>query len=445
MTHSFEPAPETPFEHPSWSVNATIYQINTRHFTPEGTLRAAMAHLPRLAELGVGILWLMPVHEIGEVNRKGGLGSPYAVRDYYSVSAELGTVEDLKDFVAAAHDLGLKVILDWVANHTAWDNVLVEQHPEWYSRDWKGDFRPTPWWDWDDIIDLDYSHAELREWMTEAMAWWVREVDVDGYRCDVAGMVPTDFWETVRAVLDEIKPVFLLAEWEARDLHHRAFDMTYGWSWNDALHKIAHGKADLEALRVYYAWDAKAYQRDSIRMLFVSNHDKNAWEGTEYEQFGDALEAAIVLSVASKGMPLIHNGQEAGMDKRLSFFDKDEIVWAEHPMRDLYARLIRLRRDTRALWSGKHGAPMVPVPTTADDRVLAFVRQDDDTKVFAAFNLSPEPVSVAFRESPAPGHYRDFFAPDGSDGSDGSDEQTVEIVEGEPVELGPWDYRLLLG
>lgn len=432
MTDSrYQPAPQTTVTHPDWAKNATIYQINTRHFTPEGTLRAAIEHLPRLAELGVTILWLMPIHEIGEVNRKGRLGSPYAVKDYYSVSSALGTHEDLDAFVTAAHEQGFKVILDWVANHTSWDNVLVEQHPEWYARDWQGNFCPTPWWDWDDIIDLDFDQPGLREYMTQAMAWWVREHDIDGFRCDVAGLVPTDFWATVRRELDAIKPVFMLAEWEARDLHDDAFDMTYAWSWNDSLHKIAHGKEDLTGLRVYYAWDAKAFQRDSIRMLFVSNHDKNAWEGTEYEQFGDALEAAIVLSVASKGMPLVHNGQEAGLDRRLSFFDKDEIEWREDPMFGFYQRLIALRRDTSALWSGEAGAPMVPLSTDADEHVIAFVREDAASRVLAVFNLSPQARAVTLHSSIAEGTYTSF--------ADGS---PVDIANDRPVDLPAWGWLL---
>lgn len=220
----YSPQPEVLIEHPGWSKNASIYQINTRQFTAEGTLVAAEGHLPRLKELGATILWLMPVHEIGEVNRKGTLGSPYAVKDYYSVSYELGTVDDLASFVRSAHDLGMYVILDWVANHTAWDCNLVEAHPEWYLRDWKGDFRPTPWWDWPDIIDLDYRQPGLRTYMTDAMKHWVTRVDIDGYRCDVAGFVPVDFWNHVRRELDAIKPVFMLAEWESRDLHREAFD-----------------------------------------------------------------------------------------------------------------------------------------------------------------------------------------------------------------------------
>ena len=327
----YTPRPAVELTHPEWSRSATIYQINQRHLTPEGTFRAAEAHLPRIRDLGIDIVWLMPVHPIGELNRKGVLGSPYAVQDYLGVNPEFGTLEDLRHFVDTAHGLGLRVILDWVANHTAWDNPLVEEHPDWYARDWKGDLRPTPWWDWDDIIDLDYDNPDLRRYMTEAMKFWVRDVDVDGFRCDVAGFVPVDFWDNVRRELDEIKPVFMLAEWESRDLHVRAFDMTYGWSWNETLHKIAHGKADVEALKVYYAWNDRFYQRDAYRMLFVSNHDKNAWEGTEYEQFGDALPAAIVLSVVGEGIPLVYNGQEAGSDKRLEFFAKDVITWRTDP------------------------------------------------------------------------------------------------------------------
>src|SRR6516225_5668857 len=270
----YQPVPYVKITHPDWSKNASIYRINTRQFTPEGTLRAAEAQIPRLKALGVTILWLTPIHPIGQKNRKGTLGSPYAVRDYLKVNPDLGTLNDLKHFVATAHQQGMYVILDWVANHTAWDNVLVTEHPEWYARNWKGEFRPTPWFDWGDIIDLDYSHPELRKYMTDALKYWVREADIDGYRCDVAGFVPVDFWNNARQELEAIKPVFMLAEWESRDLH----------------------KHDLGALRNYYAWNEGYYPPNIMRMTFVSNHDKNAWDGTEFERFGAGLNAAIVLS-----------------------------------------------------------------------------------------------------------------------------------------------------
>ena len=431
QSNRYEPQPYVQIKHPEWSKNAAIYQINTRQFTEEGTFRAAEAHLPRLKELGAGILWLMPVQSIGEKNRKGSLGSPYAVKDYYAIEPALGTLDDLRHFVGAAHELGLYVILDWVANHTAWDCVLVTEHPEWYARDWKGDFCPTPWWDWVDIIDLDYQAPGLRQYMTEAMKYWVTEVDIDGYRCDVAGFVPIDFWENVRSELDEIKPVFMLAEWEARDLHAKAFDMSYAWSWNETLHRIALGKGDLEQLRVFYAWNEKAYPADSMRMMFVSNHDMNSWEGTEFEQFGDALEECIVLSVVGEGMPLIYNGQEAGNDKRLEFFERDPIVWREHPMGELYRELFTLKRSNTALWNARWGARMINVPNSASESVLSFVRQNDRDKVFAVFNFSPTAVSVTFGESLCHGEYSEFRG------------DAVTIDADTLMALPPWACRVL--
>lgn len=428
----YTPTPDVQLTHPQWCTDATIYQINQRQFTPEGTFRAAEAHLPRIRDLGVDIVWLMPVNPIGEQNRKGPLGSPYAVQDYLAVNPEFGDLDDLQHFVGVAHELGLHVILDWVANHTAWDNVLVQQHPEWYARDWKGDFCPTPWWDWDDVIDLDYSNEGLREYMTEAMKFWVREAGVDGFRCDVAGYVPVDFWDNVRRELDEIKPVFLLAEWEARDLHTRAFDATYAWSWNETLHKIAHGKVDVEALKVYYAWNERAWPRDSIRMTFVSNHDKNAWEGTEYEQFGAALTAAIVLSVVGEGMPLIYNGQEAGSDKRLAFFDKDQIDWREHEQGELYRTLFALKKAHPALWNGAAGGRMVRVPNDAESKVLSFVRAVSGDRVFGAFNFTAEPVTVQLGDGPQPGAWADAFTG-----------EPVSLAANGPMTLPAWGHRVL--
>ncbi len=429
----YQPSPYIKIQHPEWSKNATIYQINTRHFTAEGTFRAAERHLPRLKELGAVILWVMPIHQIGHKNRKGSLGSPYAVKDYLSVNPEFGSLDDLKGFVAAAHEQGMYVILDWVANHSAWDNPLVDEYPEWYERDWKGDFRPTPWWDWPDIIDFDYNQPALRQYMTEALKYWVREVDIDGYRCDVAGFVPTDFWNNARKELDAIKPVFMLAEWESRDLHAEAFDMTYAWSWNETMHRIAMGKADLTSLFVYYSWNEKAYPQDCMRMMFVSNHDKNAWEGTEFEQFGDALEAAIVLSVVGEGMPLIYNGQEAGNTKRLAFFERDPIEWKEHPLGSLYKKLFALKKVNTALWNGKWGARMIQVPNSAPAAVFSFVRQNGQDKVFAVLNFSAEQQSVVFEDGLYHGQYLEYFS-----------QEVVDLSGSTQLELEPWTYRIFV-
>ena len=427
----YHPTPFVKITHPEWSKNATIYQINTRQFTQEGTLRAAATQLPRLKAFGIDILWLMPINPIGEKNRKGSLGSPYSVKDYYGVNPEFGTLDDLKQFVQGAHELGLHVILDWVPNHSAWDNPLAEEHPEWYVRDWKGDFCPTPWWDWEDIIDFDYGQPAMRKYMTDALKYWVTEVDIDGYRCDVAGFVPTDFWNNVRKELDAIKPVFLLAEWENRDLHAEAFDMTYAWTWNEALHRITHGQADVNSLYVYYSWNEKAFPADAMRMTFVSNHDKNAWEGTEFEQFGDGLEAAIVLSVVGEGMPLLYNGQEAGNTKRLEFFERDPIVWREHPLGALYKSLFALKKRNTALWNAAWGARMIRVPNSLPAQVFSFVRQNASDKLFAVFNFSAQPQTVSFKEALYHGRYTDYVSGD-----------AVEMAGGEALQLGPWEYRV---
>ncbi len=428
----FRPVPQVQLTHPEWTRAATLYQINTRQFTPEGTFAAAEAHLPRLAELGVSILWVMPVQTIGEVNRKGSLGSPYAVRDYYEVNPEFGTMADFRHFVDAAHGLGLKVILDWVANHTAWDNELVRRHPEWYARDWKGDFCPTPWWDWDDIIDLDYSHQGLREYMGAAMAHWVREADLDGFRCDVAGHVPTDFWEAVRQELEEIKAVFLLAEWEQRDLHTRAFDATYAWSWNEAMHDVAMGRKDANALRVFYAWNDRSWPWDIMRMMFTTNHDHNSWEGTEYARFGEMLESATVLSFVGEGMPLIYNGQEAGNERQLAFFERDPITWQEHPMNERYRRLVELKTDTSCLWNAGWGARMVNVTNSAESQVISFTRSDKASAVFGVFNLSDEARTITFGDGPHHGEWTDFAS--------GS---AVSVDADWSVDIPAWGHRVL--
>ena len=419
--------------HPVWCKTATIYQINTRQFTPEGTFRAAQAQLPRLKNLGADILWLMPIHPIGVKNRKGTLGSPYSVRDYYGVNSEFGNLDDFKQFVHAAHDHGMHVILDWVANHTAWDNPLTVEHPDWYACDWKGDFRPTPWWDWPDIIDLDYRQSAVRHYMTQAMTHWVRETGIDGYRCDVAGFVPTDFWNDVRRALEAIKPVFMLAEWEDRDLHTAAFDMTYAWSWYDAVHNISMGKADVKSLFVYYSWNEKAYTPDSLRMTFVSNHDKNAWDGTEFEQFGAGLKPAMVLSVIGEGLPLVYNGQEAGNTRRLQFFEKDPIDWYTHPNGELYRHLFACKKAHSALWNGACGARMIHVPNSADSAVLSFVRQNERDKVFAVINFSAHSQIVTFSGGLDHGHYTEYFS-----------DTPAAFDAGTQLEIEPWGYRVFV-
>ena len=432
----YQPRPMVSLRHPEWSRSAVLYQLNTRQFTPEGTFRAAQAQLSRLKALGVDVIWLMPIHPIGELNRKGTLGSPYSVRDYFGVNPEFGSQADLKAFVDAAHAQGMYVILDWVANHTAWDNPLTVSHPEWYERDLDGNFRPTPWWDWSDIINLNYAHPGLRQYMTEALMFWVREVGVDGYRADVAGFVPLDFWETARAQLETIKPVFMLAEWEMRDLHYRAFDATYAWTWKEAMQKIAAGQADTGALFGFYSWNESAYPREAMRMTYTSNHDQNAWEGTEYEKYGPAREAAIVLSVVGEGIPLIYNGQEVGNTRRLAFFEDDPIAWpADHSLDSqgrLYQRLFALKHAHPALWNGQWGGRMYSVVNTAPSQVLSFFRKKDGDTVFALMNLSGEARTVTFTGTHHYGTYTDFATG-----------ETVAVDGTTAMTLPAWGWRVL--
>lgn len=416
---------------PQWSSHAVIYQVNTRQFSKKGNFEGVKEGLAHIKSLGADIVWLMPIHPIGEKNRKGELGSPYAVKDYLAVNPEFGTQEDFKALVDEAHRLSLKIIIDWVPNHSAWDNSLVEKYPQWYARDYKGDFRPSPWWDWSDIIEFDYEQVGLRKYMIEALCYWVETFDIDGFRCDVAGYVPNDFWQQAVRELKAIKPVFMLAEWENRDLHENAFNMTYAWSWNETLHELAHGRCSLDRLRKYYSWNERSWPHSAYRMTFVSNHDKNAWDGTHREQFGDALEACIALSVVGEGMPLIHNGQEAGETKRLAFFERDPIDWQEHEIGALYRKLIALKKSKAVLGNGEFGKRMIQVPNSNMGKVFSFVRHNEDEKVFVIINFSREQVDVMFAEPLFEGEYAHWE----------SDERIIFNVDSS-TKLGPWEFQI---
>lgn len=431
---NFAPQSLYTVKQPEWSSHAVIYQVNTRQFSTSGDFKGVIAGLSHIKALGADIVWLMPIHPIGDKHRKGELGSPYAVKDYFAINPEFGNEDDLKALVEEAHKLSLKVIIDWVPNHSAWDNPLVESHPHWYAKDYKGDFRPSPWWDWSDIIEFDYRQAGLREYMIEALRYWVEKFNIDGYRCDVAGYVPNDFWCQAKEALEQIKPVFMLAEWENRDLHEKAFNMTYAWSWNETMHDLAHGRCHLDRLRKYYSWNERSWPHNAYRMTFVSNHDKNAWDGTQHEQFGDALEAAIVLSVIGEGMPLIHNGQEAGESKRLAFFERDPIEWEAHHIGDLYRALITLKKSKRVLGNGEFGARMIQVPNTAMDKIFSFVRHNDQEKVFVIINFSSESVDVSFSEPLFEGHYFDWQG----NGDIVLDNTSVRAIL-------PWQYEIWVG
>ena len=430
----WQPEPYSTIKHPGWAKDAVLYQLNTRQFTPEGTFAAAQKQLPRLKALGVDVIWLMPIHPIGAENRKGTLGSPYSVKDYYGVNPEFGTKADFKAFVDAAHARGFKVILDWVANHTAWDNALAKQHPDWYEKDWKGDFRPTPWWDWSDVIDLDWSKPGVREHVGKAMEMWVRDFGVDGFRADVAGYVPLDVWEKERVRLDAIRPVFMLAEWKSSELTRKAFDAVYAWEWHHTSKDIAKGKSDATALYGYYAENESAWPREAMRLTYIENHDSNAWEGTQYENYGDALPAFIALSFTGEGLAMVHNGQEACNAKRLEFFEKDAIDWSRLEACDVGALvkdLIAFRRANPALANGQWGARMSQVLTDNPKQVFAWVREADGNKVFGLFNLSDRPVTAKLTDAHAAGEYTPFRG-----------DAAARFAAGSEIALEPWEYRL---
>lgn len=419
-------------KHPVWSKNATIYEVNVRQYTPEGTFKAFESHLPRLKEMGVDILWLMPINPIGVKNRKGNLGSYYCVKDYYAVNPEFGTMDDLKGIVKKIHSMGMYVIIDWVANHSAWDNSLVEQHPEYYSRSIDGNFQPTPWYDWEDIIDFDYDQPGIRKYMTEAMKYWVREADIDGYRCDVAGFIPVDFWDNVRAELDQIKPVFMLAEWESRDLHKNAFDMTYSWSLWDKMREVTTGGKSISGLVEYMAHHVNTFPADGYRMTFTDNHDKNSWEGDQYSNFGEGLEAAMVMASVVSGMPLVYSGQEAGLDRSLAFFDRDPISWKAHRNAEIYQKLFTLKHQNQALWNGMYGGEMVRVYNDKPDQVISFIREKNGDKVIAVINFSGKPVLVKLDLKHYPGDYTELFSG-----------KKVKLSGNDELPLHSWGYAVL--
>ncbi len=397
--NKYQPKPFVKVSHPEWVKNATIYEVNIRQYTKQGTFNAFTEHLPRLKEMGVDILWLMPIHPIGELNRKGEMGSYYAVKDYYGVNPQMGNLADLKDLVNQAHKMDMYVILDWVPNHTAWDNPLTKNHPEWYKLSKKGEFQSNPWWDWQDIIELDYQQPELRQYMTEALKYWVKEVNVDGYRVDTAGYVPTDFWNTARSELDKIKPVFMLAEAELRDLHEYAFDMAYSFRLHDVLHNVAHGHKDVSAIYSHFGKLENRWRLDMLRMNFVDNHDLNAWDKTMFERFGDFLHASIVLTATVEGMPLIYSGQEAELDKSLAFFDKDVIEWKTTKTGAIYQQLFGLKHRNTALWNGKWGSHMLPVANSNKKAIFSYTRANDADKVFVVLNFSNQVQKVTFNST----------------------------------------------
>lgn len=371
---AFSCAPKHENAHPDWAYDAVVYEMNIRQYTPEGTFAAAQAELPRLKELGVDILWLMPIHPIGVKERKGTLGSYYAISDYCDINPEFGTMADFETFLAAAHKMGFRVIIDCVANHTSPDAKWINECPaDWYVRDSLGNTVVN--YDWTDIAELNYDNPDVRTAMQAAMRFWM-EKGVDGFRCDMACEVPFDFWkETIAMLRSEWPDMYMLAEGEDPRLHTVAgFDASYAWELHHILNDIAQGRKNVPELLEYIEKDAAAVPSDALRLMFTSNHDENSWAGTEFERMGNAAKAMAVLTFTlPNGQPLIYTGQEMGWNKRFEFFEKDPVpAWEENRYTDFYKELVELRHSHPALAAGRDGGRFDLI--SSEDSTIVFDR-----------------------------------------------------------------------
>jgi len=421
------------YKFPQWARNQVVYEVNLRQYTPGGTIKEFREHLPRLKKLGVGILWFMPVQPVGIKNRKGTLGSYYSIRNYCEVDAAYGSIDEFVDLVAEIHSMGMFVILDWVANHTAWDHHWVNEFPAFYRRNEAGEVH-APFPEWEDVIGLDYSNQNLRKEMITSMEFWLKKADIDGFRCDMAMLVPTDFWNQARKQLETVKPVFMLAEAEQRDLTEEAFDVLYNWNlmhvWND----IAKGIYTADEIRWRIPSEITDFPEGADNMMFISNHDENSWNGSEIERLHYALEAFAVLIFTLPGMPMIYSGMEAGNYRRLAFFDKDCIDWKQDKMAVLYTKLAHLRMENPSLQSLQPKTDFRLLTTTRDDKVLSFMRKSSGGKIVVALNLSNQPVDFQFTGTGYQGKYKDVIT-----------EMQVIIGDDPCFSLQAWEYRLWEG
>lgn len=408
-----------------------MYEVNIRQITEEGTLKAFTdQHLNRLKTLGVDVIWLMPVYPISVKNRKEPLGSYYSVADYTGINPEFGTLEDMKDLVKKAHAAGMLVIFDWVANHSGWDNHWITEHPDWYTHNKKGQIiAPVP--DWSDVADLNYDNPGLRKAMTDAMKYWVKEVGIDGYRCDAAAMAPTDFWKSAWQSLDSIRPLIKLAEaWEP-ELMANGFDAAYGWDLHHLMNDIARGTKKVDALHKYFNRIDTLYAPGDILLNFITNHDENSWQGTEYERMGKGVNCFAAFTYIVPGMPLIYTGQEAALKKRLRFFAKDTVNWNDTTLYSFYRRLDDLKHTNYALIAGYKGNVFKFAMDTIANTAVIF-RQTGNDKVVGVFNFSDSIVKVRVTIDDALDKYREVFNND-----------RIFVKKDTYFTLNPWGFSIL--
>ena len=425
------------YKHPEWSYSAVLYELNIRQFTAEGTFNAAIERLPFLRSIGVDAIWLMPIYPIGMEGRKGSLGSYYSIRDYKGVNPEFGTEDDLRSFISAAHAMGIKVLLDWVANHTARDaRWITERAADWYERDEQG-VAKVPW-DWTDTAKLNYANHDVWRGQIDAMRYWVEEFGVDGFRCDMAMLVPIEFWQEVSEELHRIKSdIFMLAEAEEDNLFDNAFNMSYQWNVHHIMVDIAKGARRVWDLRNAIHAERARYPREAMRMSFTSNHDENSWSGSEQSRFGASLEVMTALTyLMPSTMPLIYTGQEVGYDHSFEFFERDAMpaeLYCENRTTELYRRLCDLKHRERALDAGERGGEMIEIENNAKDCIMTFVREVDGSRVVAILNLSPYTIHADFRTGIYAGRYCDAITGEG-----------VMLNDHVERDLAPWQYQILV-
>jgi len=415
-------------EHPDWTKSANIYEVNIRQYTPEGTFNAFREHLPRLQEMGVDILWLMPIHPIGEKNRKGELGSYYSIRDYRAVNPNFGTMNDFKALVQEVHERDMKLILDWVPNHTAWDHPWVTEHPEYYMKDSLGNITYEA--DWTDIAQLNYENRELWDDMIDRMKFWITEADIDGYRVDHAGHdIPLDFWKKAVPEVDREKEgLFWLAEWNTPEMHPW-FDATYAWEYFHLTTAIAKGEEPVSKIDELMVNENRKFPDHAYRLRFTTNHDENSWNGSDPELFGDNFENFAVLAATIDGMPLLYSGQETGLDKRLEFFKKDTISWDDYEYQEFYTTLLELNHRHEALWNGQYGGEYRQIHVSDEDTVFAYKQARGDREVLVFLNLSN--ADYDFDTGSISGTYSNVFTG-----------ETVELP-GDPLTVAPHAFVVL--
>ena len=416
---------------PDWVRSETIYEINVRQYSADGTFAAVEADLPRIRDLGVGVIWFMPVHPIGAINRKGPLGSYYSISDYRGINPEFGTEADFVRLVKAAQAMGMRVVMDWVGNHTAWDHPWTTSHPEYYARNESGEFVPPYGFDWTDVIQLDYENPALWDAVIDDMLYWVKTAGIDGYRCDYATGVPTPFWNEAGKRLRAAKSdFFLLSEAEVPQHQLAAFNSSYSFGMMHVINNVAAGVHGASHLDDELARTNVRFPDGGSMIYYTSNHDENSWLGTVYERLGGGVEPFAVLTFMLDGIPLIYNGQEAGLAKRLEFFERDPIAWRPHPLAGFYRTLCILRRDTPALHTGSE---FHRVATTANESVYAILRDDGTgSRVLAFINLSGEAVTFDAADSQLDGAWQDAFG--------GADHQ---LARGVSLALPAWGYLVL--